>query len=111
LTPGSMKRDLLAQMQLAVFSGCDTQDGPFGTFNEADSPVRVVLLAGVPNVVASRWNVDSVATSEFMGLFYRALLAGGSVAASLSRAQAVLRSQPATAKPYYWAAFNAFGMS
>jgi CHAT domain-containing protein len=111
LTPESVNRDSLSQMQLAVFSGCDTQDGPSGTFNEAEGLVRVFLLADVPSVVASRWNVDSLATRQFMDLFYKALLRGESVAVSLREAQTILRAQPRTSHPYYWSAFAAFGVS
>jgi CHAT domain-containing protein len=98
-------------MQLAVFSACDTQDiSTEGVYN-ADSMVRAFLRDGVPNVVASRWNVDSASTRHFMSLFYQALLNGNSVAESIHRAQIGLRSVPGMAHPYYWSAFTAFGLT
>jgi len=111
LTPSSLKASNFSQMRLAVLSACDTQDGPSGAFNDVDSLARVFLRAGVPNVVASRWSVDSEATRQFMELFYRNLLDGNSVAASVHQAQAALRSRPGTAHPYFWSAFSALGMS
>ena len=63
------------------------------------------------NVVASRWNVNSAATRQFMKLFYRALLDGSSVADSIHQAQIGLRSTQGMAHPYYWSAFAAFGLT
>ena len=107
----SLKPRSLSSMQLAVFSACDTQDiSTEGVYN-ADSMVRALLRDGVPNVVASRWNVDSASTRHFMSLFYQALLNGNSVAESIHRAQIGLRSVPGMAHPYYWSAFTAFGLT
>jgi CHAT domain-containing protein len=103
-----LKKASLARMQLAVFSACDTQDGSSGRAYDGDSLVRVFLGAGVPHVVASRWNVDSAATRQFMNLFYRALLQGNTVAASIHQAQISLRSAAGMAHPYYWSAFTTF---
>jgi CHAT domain-containing protein/tetratricopeptide (TPR) repeat protein len=111
LTSSSLAAVSLSQMQLAVFSACETQDGPSGALNDAESLVRIFLRAGVPNVVASRWNVDSAATRQFMSLFYTALLRGDSVTQSMHEAQAAMRAQPATSHPYYWSAFSTFGVS
>ena len=99
----------LSRLELAVLSACDTQDGAAGGLYDQDGLVRAFLGAGVPHVVASRWNVDSDATRQFMELFYQALLAGHPVAESIRRAQAGLRSLPGRAHPYYWSAFAAFG--
>jgi CHAT domain-containing protein len=71
--------------------------------------VTAFLQAGTQNVVASRWNVDSVATADFMDLFYARLLSGASVADALQGATMTLRKAPEHAHPYYWAAFGVFG--
>jgi CHAT domain-containing protein len=109
ITAGSFPEILVSQLQLAVFSACETGNFLDGTMGQRESLVRAFLQAGVPNVVASRWRVDSTATRKFMELFYRALLGGSSVTASIRLAEAQLRSQNATSHPYYWAAFGAFG--
>ncbi|MFL6303235.1 MAG: CHAT domain-containing protein [Candidatus Sulfotelmatobacter sp.] len=109
LTAGALKKNDLADLDLAVFSACDTQDGSTGGVTDADSLARTFLRAGVPHVIASRWNVDSGASLQFMTSFYRALLVGNTVPVSIHQAQADLRSNPGTASPYYWSAFSAFG--
>lgn len=95
----------ISQLQLAVFSACETQNGS----GDVESPVRVFLQAGVPNVVASRWKVDSGATRQFMQVFYSALLEGNSVPVAVHLAESKLRSNARTSHPYYWSAFGAFG--
>jgi CHAT domain-containing protein/tetratricopeptide (TPR) repeat protein len=111
LTASSLKPGVLTEMQLAVFSGCDTQDGSTGGVTSADSLVGTFLRAGVPRVIASRWSVDSSAAGQFMTSFYRALLSGNSTLDSIHQAQLDLRSTPAMAHPYYWSAFTVFGIS
>ncbi len=96
----------LHHLQLAVLSACSTgKTGPGGV----EALARSFLRNGVPDVVASRWNVDSAATADFMRFFYDGLMDGEPVALSLNAARNRLRRQTATAHPYYWAAFDVFG--
>jgi len=97
----------LARLKLAMFSACSTARA--SEMLEADGLVSEFLQAGTRNVVASRWNVDSVATTDFVGFFYDSLLSGHSVAESLQAAGGAFRRIPERAHPYYWAAFSAFG--
>ena len=106
-----LQKVTLSRMQLAVFSACDTQAGSAGAPYDSDSLVRLFLSAGIRDVVASRWNVDSVATGRFMDLFYKALLSGRTVADAIRQAQSSLRLLPEMAHPYYWSAFADFGLS
>ena len=76
---------------------------------DADNLALAFLTAGVPQVVASRWDVDSAATATLMRAFYQHYVAGGSAAHALQAAAGKLRASPATGHPYYWAAFDAFG--
>jgi CHAT domain-containing protein/cytochrome c-type biogenesis protein CcmH/NrfG len=99
----------LSKLKLAMFSACNTAGA--SKMLEADGLVSEFLHAGTKNVVASHWNVDSVATTDFVDLFYDALLSGQSVADSLRAAGGVFRRTPERAHPYYWAAFSAFGQS
>jgi len=96
-------------LQLAVLSAChtkgDTQVGSSGT----ESLVESLLSAGVPHVVASRWNVDSRETAAFMKQFYAHLIDGSGVADAMHAAQLALASQPTSAHPYYWSAFELQG--
>lgn len=113
-TPTSLNRDTLRpgwlqKTQLAVLSACLTEKGTDGSAFDPDSLAMVFMNAGVPHVVASRWNVDSDATATLMASFYGKLLHGNSVAESLRLSAEVIRMRPETAHPYYWAAFNLFG--
>jgi CHAT domain-containing protein len=70
-----------------------------------------MLAAGVPNVIASRWDVDSAQTRQFIRAFYDALFSGKVAGAALRDAELQLMRDPETKHPYYWAAFAAFGHS
>ena len=110
ISAADLRKIPITRLQLAVLSACETQDASAGEGGDGDGLVRVFLAAGVPNVVASRWRVDSSATRLFMELFYRSLLGGRSVADSIRQAQASLRSRSGMSHPYYWAAFTTFGL-
>jgi len=69
----------LRQCKLVVLSACETaQSGETG-LADPENLVRGFLRAGVGNVVASRWKVDSEATAAFMNYFYEAVLAGEAI--------------------------------
>ena len=110
LSAGDLRKIPISRLQLAVLSACETQDYSAGDSGDSEGLVRVFLAAGVPNVVASRWSVDSSATRQFMELFYQNLLDGRSVADSIRKAQISLRSHIGMSHPFYWAAFSAFGL-
>lgn len=98
-----------AVLQLAVLSACSTESSGRRGLQDTDSLALAFLEAGVPHVVASRWNVDSATTTKLMTSFYDGVLAGKSVSVALRDAAREIRSDPSTAKPYYWAAFSSFG--
>jgi CHAT domain-containing protein/tetratricopeptide (TPR) repeat protein len=99
------------RVQLAVLSACSTESGSQKGLEDPDSLALAFLDAGVPHVVASRWNVDSAITVTFMASFYDALLAGNSVPQSVRQAGTLIRNQRGANLPYYWAAFSSFGTS
>jgi CHAT domain-containing protein len=113
LADGSLRREdpagnhHLDHLRLAVFSACAT--ARLSETSAARSLVSDFLQAGARNVAASRWNVDSVATEDFMGLFYDSLLSGHTPAEALQAAGNSFRQMHGRAHPYYWAAFTAFG--
>jgi CHAT domain-containing protein/tetratricopeptide (TPR) repeat protein len=110
LSAGDLRKIPISRLRLAVLSACETQDEFRSEGGDGDGLVRVFLAAGVPNVVASRWNVNSSATRQFMELFYQSLLGGHSVADSIRQAQLSLRSRNGMSHPFYWAAFTAFSL-
>ena len=96
-------------IRLAVLSACVSSYGSRGSFDDQDSLVRRLMGARVPEVVASRWQIDSTATSRLMNEFYKNLIAGDTVSGALTIASRTLRTEPGFAHPYYWAGFSAFG--
>jgi CHAT domain-containing protein len=101
----------LRNLRLAVLSACDTANGDEGTSADVNSIARTLIAAGVPDVVASRWRVDSTITRQLMRLFYSNLISGKSPAESLRAASAAVRRTPSYHHPYYWASFAVFGTS
>jgi CHAT domain-containing protein len=92
--------------ELVVLSGCETGQGRLLAGSGALSLARPFHIAGARRVLASLWKVDDHRTALLMEHFYRHLLIDQVPAPeALARAQAALRSDPATAHPYYWAGF------
>ncbi len=99
---------------LVVLSACQT-----GLASGAQSDVpagddwiglsRAFLHAGAARVIASLWAVQDRATSVLMERFYRAYRAGVAPATALAEAQRAMLSEPSTANPFYWAAFEVIG--
>jgi CHAT domain-containing protein len=109
LTASNFNAVSLHSTQLAVFSACTTEKTQEGNFTEPESLVMTFLDAGVPNVVATRWNVDSASTEAFMTRFYGFLVSGLTVAQALRAAGNAIRHDINRTHPYYWSAFNVFG--
>ena len=98
----------LSSIQLAVFSACSTAKDENAGEGSAESLVNLFLRAGVSQVLATRWKVDSRITARFMQVFYDNLLSGASVISSVRTAELQLRTNTETRHPYYWAAFSVF---
>jgi CHAT domain-containing protein len=97
---------------LVVLSACNTASGGGRFGGEALSGLaEAFFYAGARALLASHWEVPSTATVRLMtGLFERAGpgLARGT-AESLRQSQLALLDQPATAHPFFWAAFTVIG--
>jgi CHAT domain-containing protein len=97
---------------LVVLSACNTASGGSRFGGEALSGLaEAFFYAGAHALLASHWQVPSTATVRLMtGLFERAGpgLAHG-IAESLRQSQLALLDQPATAHPFFWAAFTIIG--
>jgi CHAT domain-containing protein len=97
--------------RLAVLSACATaaaeRDGPWNV----ESLVQAFWRAGTPQVIASRWEVDSTITARLFTEFYTHLFRGDNAPESLRSAAAAIRSQPDSTHPFFWAAFHVFGAS
>jgi CHAT domain-containing protein len=98
---------LFVRSQLVVLAACSTAVGRESGLLDNNSLVRAFLMAGVPSVVASHWDVDSANTSRLMINFYENIATGKSIvqAIYLARKQ-ILVDRP---HPYYWASFSFTG--
>ncbi len=97
----------LERLQLAVLSACSTAAENAGS-SGFDSVTYALLRAGVPHVVASRWDVDSSETRGFVEDFYRNA-PGRTVSDAMRKTSLNMLANPRTAHPYYWSAFAAYG--
>ena len=99
---------------LVVLSACQTGVGS-GTLTDVPAGddwvglTRAFLHAGAKQVVATLWPVDDWATAALMERFYEEIVAGADARQALARAQRALRSERATAHPFYWAGFVVMG--
>jgi CHAT domain-containing protein/tetratricopeptide (TPR) repeat protein len=108
LDAGSFNSKLLGQSRLVVLSACSTANGTGTGIDDRESLARNILAAGVPEVVASRWVVDSIATREWMKTFYGQTVTNGDVGAAAGRARMAIRRIPKWRHPFYWASFSVF---
>jgi CHAT domain-containing protein len=100
-----------SRLKFVVLSACNSANGSAGVFDDRDSLARLFVGAGIPEVVASRWLVNSRATASLMEDFYAQMLSGKNVSAALRDASHTLRAQEEFAHPFYWAGFSVFGKS
>ncbi len=99
--------DLLSHSEMVVLAACSSGRGSKEGLLDNQNLVHSFLMAGVPRVVASNWNVDSESTSELMISFYQHVAADQTVAQAMATARReVLAKNP---HPYYWAGFSVTG--
>jgi CHAT domain-containing protein len=108
LTIGEIAGMSLAPNTLAILSGCETALGEQVPGAALVTLAAAFSQAGSQSIVASLWKVSDTATRDFMVALHRALATDGR-AAALHAAQLTLLRNPATAHPYYWAAFVLLG--
>ena len=111
LAPSQLNAVKNGRTEMVVLSACSSSLGTTGFFDDDDSLVRRLMVARVPEVVASRWMVDSAATALLMRGFYSALRTGASPSEALNAATRNVRSRPEFSHPYFWAGFSVFGRS
>jgi CHAT domain-containing protein len=101
--------ELRLPARLVVLSGCETAGGRVLSGEGVLGLTSAFFSAGVPVTVATLWPVDDRVTARLMDVFYDQLADGETVAGSLRRAQLAVQTNPATAHPFYWAAFVVMG--
>jgi CHAT domain-containing protein/Tfp pilus assembly protein PilF len=103
--------NLRLNAELVVLSGCDTGLGKEIRGEGLIGLTRGFMYAGSSRVVASLWDVDDVATAQFMQQFYILMLRHHMrPAAALRAAQVQMYNQAEWSSPYYWAAFQIQGL-
>ena len=91
--------------RLAVLSACATGVREASWNHPLQDIVETLGSLGVPEVVATRWQIDSDAAVPFMAAFYRDLAKGNNVALALTSARRLQFLQTHKNNPYYWGAF------
>jgi tetratricopeptide (TPR) repeat protein len=95
--------------RLAVFSACSTGKREEGWNHGMGDIVNTLAALGVPDVVATRWQIDSAAAVPMMDAFYGGLAQGFTVPRALTAARQSLIRDARYHHPYYWAAYYASG--
>jgi CHAT domain-containing protein len=95
--------------RLAVFSACSSGKKEAGWNHGMGDIVSTLAALGVPDVVATRWQIDSGAAVPMMDAFYGGLARGLTVPQALTVARQSLVRDPRYRHPYYWAAWYASG--
>jgi CHAT domain-containing protein len=96
---------------LVVLSACETGKGKIYRTEGVVGFTRAFMMAGAPRVIVSLWKVDDEATRALMVKFYELWKPGKMVTATaLKKAQEYVASQPQWRHPYYWAAWQLWGL-
>jgi CHAT domain-containing protein len=91
--------------RLAVLSACATGVREASWNHPLQDIVETLGSIGVPEVVATRWQIDSEAAVPFMDAFYQSMAKGNNVAMALTLARRLQFLQAHNNSPYYWGAF------
>jgi len=97
---------------LVVLSACRTALGQEVRSEGLIGLTRGFMYAGVPQIMATLWDVRDRSTAVFMRLFYEAVLQRHEPPqAALRSAQLAMREDPRWSDPYYWAPFVMVGQT
>ena len=120
LTPGGGQDGFLTTLEvfrmkiaadLVVLSACETGKGKVYKSEGIVGFTRAFMFAGAPRVIVSLWKVDDDATRALMTKFYELWKPGGmSTAGALKKAQEFVRGHKKWEHPYYWAAWQLWGL-
>jgi len=109
LDSGLLRKHPPRAARLAVFSSCASGKREEGWNHGMGDIVDTLAFLGVPQVVATRWQIDSASAVPLMDTFYGGLANGLDVPRALTRARRSLASDSRYRHPYYWAAYYASG--
>jgi CHAT domain-containing protein len=92
---------------MVVLSASDTAKGKIMVYGVLNLP-RALMIARVPCVGASQWQVDDSSTCDLMKGFYQDLKSGKDVSSSLCAT--MLQMLKAKCKIHEWAPFVVYGL-
>jgi hypothetical protein len=104
------RKDPPRAARLVVFSACSSGKREEGWDHGMEDIVDTLASLGVPEVVATRWQIDSASAVPLMDVFYRGLASGRTVPQALTAARQSLAHDARFRHPYYWAAYYASGV-
>lgn len=107
---GSIPSSTFSGCRLVVLSACSTGKREERDFDDTDSIVQSLAGAGVPDIIATHWDVDSAAAVHLMQSFYSSLAQGLTAPQALSRAEETLEKSTEYHHPFYWAAYYSVGI-
>lgn len=89
--------------ELVILSGCETGVGIEDNSLGLNGLTQSFMQAGAKNLIASLWKVDDHITQKMMTEFYRGYTNGLTISDSLKQAQKLIKDNPRTRHPKYWA--------
>ncbi len=107
LSASGVEQLQLKNTELVVLGACSTA-AEADADRDPNGLVRAFLNAGVTQVLAGRWDLDSVATAEMMKTFHISFTSEMSGAQSLRTARQQVSSRNRFSHPYYWAGMEIF---
>jgi CHAT domain-containing protein len=92
---------------MVVLSGCNTGDGVISSGEGVMSLTRNFILAGVPSIVHSLWEVQDETSVVIMNKFYEYLSKGVPKNEALRKAKLdyINNVSPAMVNPYFWSGY------
>ena len=96
---------------LVTLSACETARGKHFLAEGVMGLPRAFMVAGVPRAIVSLWKVDDEATRALMAKFYELWKTDLPAATALKQAQQFVRSHQKWKHPYYWAAWQLWGLA
>jgi CHAT domain-containing protein len=106
LSASSVRRMDLSGMDLVVLSACSTADADLDIARSPNGLVQAFLSAGAHEVIASRWDVDSKESLDYMKAFASGFARSNDASHAIAAARDKIRRE--ALHPYYWAGFDLF---
>ncbi len=101
----------LQQTQLVTLASCLLGRTRPELSGETVGVTQAFLTAGAQAVVTALWSVELRSTMALFQTFYQCIIAGEAPAQALQTAMAAIRATPSWEHPYYWAAWQVYGLA